>query len=85
LVDIDLPAAHKERKNKMARTITDNGKQYQVYSERQLEQAKAAKAQGERVYIVRSCGECGAQLYGSNLVVMRNPPVCATHDMAAKR
>lgn len=67
------------------RAIVDNDKTYQVYSERQLAEAKAAKAQGERVYIVRQCGECGAQLYGSNLVVMRKAPVCATHDMAAKR
>lgn len=29
----------------MARTITDNGKTYQVYDEKHLEQAKAAKFQ----------------------------------------
>ena len=63
----------------MARTITDNGKTYQVYDEKHLEQAKAAKAEGKPVRIVRHCSLCGAELYGSNLVVMRKPPVCATH------
>jgi hypothetical protein len=69
----------------MPRIITDQGKQYQVYSESRLAEAKAAKAQGERVYIVRHCGMCNAELFGSNLVVMRKSPVCATHDLAAKQ
>ncbi len=50
----------------MARTIIDEGEEYQVFSAQfGMEDAKVAETAGERVYVSHSCPECGRELFGT--------------------